>query len=107
MFPTSMAATIRTGRCLRSFIFQKRPNVIFILGNHDLAMYSIMRKFAVEITEENCDSYLTGEDMLDMSLWMQDDGQSTMEKFRGLNRAEMADIYQSHLYRTDETAGEG
>lgn len=71
---------------------KKRSNVIFILGNHDLAMYSMLRKLAVEITEENYDSHLTEEDVLDLSLWLQDGGQTTMEKFRNLNRAEMEDI---------------
>ena len=88
---------------------RKRPNVIFILGNHDFAMYSVMRKFAVEITEENYDSHLTGEDILDLNLWLQDGGQSTMEKFRGLNRAEMADILdyiaEASLYEVIEHNG--
>ena len=30
----------------------KRPNVIFILGNHDFVMYSLMKTLAVEITED-------------------------------------------------------
>ena len=88
---------------------RKRPNVIFILGNHDFAMYSVMRKFAVEVTEENYDSHLTGEDILDLNLWLQDGGQSTMEKFRGLNRAEMADILdyiaEASLYEIIEHNG--
>lgn len=31
----------------------RRPNVVFILGNHDFIMYSLMKTLAVEITEEN------------------------------------------------------
>lgn len=31
----------------------KRPNIIFILGNHDFIMYTLMKKLSVEITEEN------------------------------------------------------
>ena len=42
----------------------KRPNVIFILGNHDFIMYSLMKKLCVEITEENYDSHLTKEYLL-------------------------------------------
>ena len=71
---------------------RKRPNVVFILGNHDFAMYSIMKHLAVEITEENCNSHMTEEMLEAISLWLQDGGQSTMEKFRGLNRAELQDI---------------
>lgn len=88
---------------------RRRPNVVFILGNHDFTMYSIMRHLMVEITEENYDSHLTGEDMLDLNLWLQDGGQSTMEKFRGLNRAEMADILdyiaEASLYEVIEHNG--
>ena len=70
----------------------KRPNVVFILGNHDFIMYSLMKTLAVEVTEENWDSHLTGEVMLDLDLWLQDGGQITMEKFRRLSHTEMTDI---------------
>ena len=30
---------------------RKRSNVVFILGNHDFTMYSLLRHFAVEVTE--------------------------------------------------------
>lgn len=70
----------------------KRPNVIFILGNHDFIMYALMKKLSVEITEDNYDNYLTGEIMLDYQLWLQDGGLITAEKFRELGRREQADI---------------
>ena len=70
----------------------KRPNVVFILGNHDFIMYSLMKTLAVEVTEENWDSHLTGEVMLDLDLWLQDGGQITMEKFHRLSHTEMTDI---------------
>lgn len=60
---------------------KKRTNVIFILGNHDFTMYSIMKKLAMEITQENYDSHLTEEYIQLLRLWLQDGGQSTMEKF--------------------------
>ena len=44
-------------RVLRDMM--NRPNVIFILGNHDFIMYSIMKKMSVEITEENYSGHLT------------------------------------------------
>ena len=70
----------------------RRPNVVFILGNHDFIMYSLMKTLAVEITEENRDSHLTREVMLALNLWLQDGGQITMEKFRRLPHTEMTDI---------------
>ena len=50
----------------------KRTNVIFILGNHDFIMYTLMKKLSVEITEENYDKHLTTELLLDYNLWMAD-----------------------------------
>ena len=66
----------------------KRPNVIFILGNHDFIMYMLMKKLSVEITEENYDKHLTSELLLDYNLWLQDGGQVTAEQFRELRYAE-------------------
>lgn len=62
----------------------KRPNVIFILGNHDFVMYSLMKTLAVEITEENYDKQLTTDVMRDYNLWLSDGGRVTAEKFREL-----------------------
>lgn len=70
----------------------KRPNVIFILGNHDFVMYSLMKTLAVEITEENYDKQLTTDIMLDYNLWLSDGGRVTAEQFRELDPLEMADI---------------
>ena len=52
----------------------KRSNVIFILGNHDFIMYTLMKKLSVEVTEENYDNHLTSELLLDYNLWLQDGG---------------------------------
>lgn len=70
----------------------EHPNVIFILGNHDFAMYSLMKTLAVEITEENYDKQLTTEIMCDYNLWLADGGRVTAEQFRKLEPSEMADI---------------
>ena len=70
----------------------ERPNATLILGNHDFAMYTLMRKFSVEITEENFDSHLTADDLLHYNLWIQDGGSVTAEQFRRLSRMERADI---------------
>lgn len=70
----------------------KRPNVIFILGNHDFIMYTLIKKLSVEITEENYDKYLTKEILLDYNLWMQDGGQVTAEQFSKLSYSEKMDV---------------
>lgn len=70
----------------------KRHNVIFILGNHDLSMYLLMKKLAVEITSDNYDKHLTEEILLDYYLWCQDGGQVTAEQFRKLSYYEKMDI---------------
>ncbi len=70
----------------------RRPNVIFILGNHDFIMYTLMKKLSVEITEDNYDTYLTKEILLDYNLWLQDGGQVTAEQFRKLSYSEKMDV---------------
>ncbi len=87
----------------------KRPNVIFILGNHDLIMYALMKKLSVEITEENYDNYLTPDFLLDYNLWLQDGGQITAEQFRKLGYTEKMDILDyiagASLYEVIENNG--
>lgn len=71
-----------------------RPNVTYIIGNHDYIMLKIMKKLAVEITEENFDSHLSGNDMLNYNLWMQDGGGVTARRFTALSREEQQDILE-------------
>ena len=88
----------------------KRPNVIFILGNHDFIMYMLMKKLSVENNEENYDSHLTSELLLDYNLWLQEDGgQVTAEQFRELSYSEKMDmldyIAEASLYEVIENDG--
>ena len=71
-----------------------RPNVTYIIGNHDFIMLKLMKKLTVEITEDNFASHLSGEDMLDYSLWMQDGGGVTSRQFAALSREEQQDILE-------------
>lgn len=70
----------------------RRPNVKLILGNHDFVMYTLLKRLAVEITAENCESYLTQEDIFDYQLWMLDGGQVTAKQFAKLPSGEREDI---------------
>lgn len=87
----------------------KRPNVIYIMGNHDFIMYIMMKKLAVEITEENCEDYLTVADILDYDLWLQDGGQVTSGQFKKLPMSEKLDILdylsEASLYEIIEHNG--
>ena len=86
-----------------------RPNVIFILGNHDFIMYTLMKKLSVEITEDNYDSHLTKDILLDYTLWIQDGGQITAEQFRKLDYPEKMDMLDyiagASLYEVIENNG--
>lgn len=68
-----------------------RPNVWYILGNHDFMMWSALRSLAVEVTEENL-SKLTTEAMLAYCSWMENGGEVTAKQFRSLSREEQSDI---------------
>lgn len=73
----------------------KRPNVNFILGNHDYLMLMVMSKLVQEITEENIDSGVLNEDLLmDYYAWMNDGGEVTVAQFNSLERWEMIDILE-------------
>lgn len=88
----------------------KRPNVIFILGNHDFIMYTLMKSLSVEITEENYDNHLTSDVLSIYSLWIQEDGgQVTAEQFRKLSSSEKKDmldyIAEASLYEVIKNDG--
>ena len=68
-----------------------RPNVFYIMGNHDYMMLSIMEKLMVEITSESV-SEISSDMLMGYYDWILNGGEVTVEKFRKLNRDEMADI---------------
>lgn len=69
----------------------ERPNVYFLLGNHDLTAYMVLRRLAVEITEEALER-ITAVDLELCSAWMEDGGEQTMRQFRRLSRSEQEDL---------------
>lgn len=69
-----------------------RPNVIYIVGNHDYMMLSALKKLAVEITEEYYQDHLTSRDLLSYFYWVQDGGRVTVDQFRMLPREEQQEI---------------
>ena len=71
-----------------------RPNATYIIGNHDFIMLQLMKKLTVEITEDNFDSHLFGNNILAYNLWMQDGGGVTSRQFAVLPREEQQDILE-------------
>lgn len=69
-----------------------RPNVTYIIGNHDYMMLCALKKLCVEVTEENCESHLTADDMMSYYYWMEDGGKTTAEQFRRLPRGQQQDV---------------
>ena len=71
-----------------------RPNVYPILGNHDYMAEYLLGKLSARITEDNCDTHLTAEDLSALAGWLTDGGQTTMEAFRRLTPDEREGILE-------------
>ncbi len=69
-----------------------RPNVFPIIGNHEYMALMVLKKFAVEITEENTENYLSADDITSYMNWSLNGGQTTVEQFRKLSSDEQQDI---------------
>lgn len=70
----------------------QRPNVYPIMGNHDYMALQVLRKLAVEITEDNYASQLDMSVMQQMLDWLHEGGSPTMEQFQALCPEERAEI---------------
>lgn len=69
----------------------KRPNVTYILGNHDDMMLQSLKKLAVDITESNL-SNLSEDVLLSYYHWISDGGAITAEQFRKLPQEDRLDV---------------
>ena len=69
-----------------------RHNVFPIIGNHDYMALTVLKKLCVEITEENVDTHLNEDDMMNYLHWIKDGGNTTCEQFKKLSREEQLDI---------------
>ena len=61
-----------------------RANVYPILGNHEYMAEYLLTKLSTEITDDNCETHLTAEDISALAGWLADGGQTTLEEFRRL-----------------------
>ncbi len=70
-----------------------RPNVFPLFGNHDLLALYVMTKLSAVITEDNYNTYLTKDIMLELLMdWITDGGETTLSQFRSLNKEQRQDI---------------
>lgn len=70
----------------------KRPNIIFILGNHDFIMYSLLKKLCEIIPGKNHNRHMTAGFFMDYNSWFQDGGWITAKQFTKLDYSEKMHI---------------
>ena len=68
-----------------------RPNVTYILGNHDDMMLQSLRKLAVDISEASLVE-LSDDDFISYYHWLREGGAVTEEQFRQLSDEERRDV---------------
>ena len=71
-----------------------RPNVIYMLGNHEYMMLKVLSRLDKEITSENAEEYLDSDDITAYIHWMQDGGEVTCRHFRALPAERRRDILE-------------
>lgn len=71
----------------------RRPNVFYIIGNHDLMFLSVISSLAAEITKGSMNS-LTADTHQSYQHWMQDGGKTTVTQFLKLSHHEQRDILE-------------
>ena len=72
----------------------QRANVYPILGNHDYMALINLKKFTVEIREDNVETHLSQKDIMDFFYWQDDGGNTTVETFKKLGMEEKLDILE-------------
>lgn len=61
-----------------------KPNIIPLMGNHEAMAISVLRRFNVEITEENVDTHIDRQDISDIMSYMSEGGGATLQGFKKL-----------------------
>lgn len=71
-----------------------RPNVVYLLGNHDYMMLLVLRKLmaAAEKSKTDWDQYFSDEDMFCYVDWMNNGGDVTLRQFLKLSEEEQEDV---------------
>lgn len=71
-----------------------RPNVFPLMGNHDYMALTVLKKLCVEITDENVETHLKEEDLMNYYQWVKEGGHSTLREFQSLSYEEKMDIIE-------------
>lgn len=91
------------------FDMMMRPNVIPIMGNHEMMAYTVLKKLNVEITEENYNEYLDEEMIQMFQEWMVNGGNTTVKAFLKLTTEEKESLLEYleefSLYEEVEISG--
>ena len=69
----------------------RRPNVTYILGNHDDMMLQSLKKLAVDISEATL-TELSAQDFISYYHWLREGGSTTVAQFRLLSHEERRDV---------------
>ncbi len=69
-----------------------KPNIIPLLGNHEVMAISILRRLNVEITEENADRHISAQDISDIMDYSREGGDTTLQGFRKLDHEDREDL---------------
>lgn len=69
-----------------------RPNVIPLVGNHELEASMVLSRLCVEITEKNYQTHLDEAFMEELGAWFGNGGHTTLEQFQKLKRDEQWEI---------------
>ena len=69
----------------------RRPNVYYILGNHDVAFLTLIRELAKEIASGNTEN-LSTKTLRDYQRWMKNGGGVTVGQFLSLSTQEQEDL---------------
>lgn len=85
-----------------------RPNVTYVLGNHDDMMLKSLKKLTVDVTEDNLLN-LSEDVLISYYRWLQEGGGVTARQFQQLSHEERSDILDylesASPYETIEHAG--
>ena len=65
-----------------------RHNVYPLMGNHEWMALDVLRTLLVEVTEENCETQITGDVLRKLATWQNNGGDVTLKQLRALPHEE-------------------
>ena len=71
----------------------KRPNVKYLVGNHDYLVIYLAKKMSKDIRERRMESKLSSEEWVEYHFWMKDGGEVTLSQLEALTYEEQQEIF--------------